>query len=214
MRAVTPAARWPKMTLEWPRVALPPPCPLGQDSPSAMRLLEKFTFALSMSLGVVAVGAAGCTASVADQLRGFDSGAGNYGGGSSSGSGNASSSSGSDNGSSGGCSSCNAGDDATTGDDSGSGTSSSGATGDDGSAQSSSSSGVSGSSGTTSSSSGGIVFPPLSLPDGGLFGGGSSSGGTSSSGDGGVCKTKICIDPVFDCPLQGCFNGCTNFFCN
>jgi hypothetical protein len=28
-----------------------------------------------------------------------------------------------------------------------------------------------------------------------------------------MCNTKICIDPVFDCPLQGCFNGCVNFVC-
>jgi hypothetical protein len=36
-----------------------------------------------------------------------------------------------------------------------------------------------------------------------------------ATGDGGAnsCTTKICIDPVFDCPLQGCFNGCMNFFC-
>jgi|HubBroStandDraft_2_1064218.scaffolds.fasta_scaffold05259_6 hypothetical protein len=39
---------------------------------------------------------------------------------------------------------------------------------------------------------------------------------TPASGDGGAnaCSTKICIDPVFDCPLQGCFNGCTNFHCD
>jgi hypothetical protein len=51
-----------------------------------------------------------------------------------------------------------------------------------------------------------IGLPPLTLPDGGL-------GGTPASDDGGACTTKICIDPVFDCPLQGCFNGCTNFHC-
>ena len=51
-----------------------------------------------------------------------------------------------------------------------------------------------------------FVFPPLTLPD---------SGGSSSSDDGGpnACTAKLCIDPVFDCPLQGCFNGCTNFHC-
>jgi hypothetical protein len=50
-----------------------------------------------------------------------------------------------------------------------------------------------------------FMFPPISLPD----------GGSTSTGDGGAnaCTTKICIDPVFDCPLQGCFNGCMNFFC-
>src|SRR5580704_8179467 len=50
-----------------------------------------------------------------------------------------------------------------------------------------------------------FTLPPLTLPD---------SGG-SSSDDGGPnsCTSKICIDPVFDCPLQGCFNGCTNFHC-
>ncbi len=46
------------------------------------------------------------------------------------------------------------------------------------------------------------LFPPLTLPDSG-----------SSSGDANACSTKICIDPVFDCPLQGCFNGCVNFVC-
>jgi len=51
-----------------------------------------------------------------------------------------------------------------------------------------------------------IGLPPLTLPDGGL--------GTPASDDGGACTTKICVDPVFDCPLQGCFNGCTNFHCN
>jgi len=29
-----------------------------------------------------------------------------------------------------------------------------------------------------------------------------------------MCASKLCIDPVFDCPLQGCFNGCTNLHCN
>ncbi|MGO9837699.1 MAG: hypothetical protein ACLP1X_26225 [Polyangiaceae bacterium] len=52
-----------------------------------------------------------------------------------------------------------------------------------------------------------ISLPPLTLPDGGL-------GGTPAPDDGGACTTKICVDPVFDCPLQGCFNGCTNFHCN
>jgi hypothetical protein len=37
--------------------------------------------------------------------------------------------------------------------------------------------------------------------------------GSSADGDN-ACKTKLCVDPIFDCPLQGCFNGCTNFFCN
>ena len=50
-----------------------------------------------------------------------------------------------------------------------------------------------------------FTFPPITLPD----------SGTSTSADGGPnsCNTKICIDPVFDCPLQGCFNGCVNFIC-
>jgi hypothetical protein len=50
-----------------------------------------------------------------------------------------------------------------------------------------------------------FMFPPITLPD----------SGSTSTGDGGAnaCTTKICIDPVFDCPLQGCFNGCMNFFC-
>lgn len=52
-----------------------------------------------------------------------------------------------------------------------------------------------------------IGLPPFSLPDGGL------GGSSPAPGDGGACTTKICIDPVFDCPLQGCFNGCTNFHC-
>jgi hypothetical protein len=32
--------------------------------------------------------------------------------------------------------------------------------------------------------------------------------------DGGAsaCTMKICVDPVFDCPLQGCFNGCSGPF--
>jgi hypothetical protein len=40
-------------------------------------------------------------------------------------------------------------------------------------------------------------------------------GDSGVSGDGAVnsCTTKLCVDPVFDCPLQGCFNGCVNFFC-
>lgn len=40
--------------------------------------------------------------------------------------------------------------------------------------------------------------------------------GQAADADGGdpMCKTKLCVDPVFDCPLQGCWNGCTNFFCN
>jgi len=52
-----------------------------------------------------------------------------------------------------------------------------------------------------------VGLPPFSLPDGGL------GGSSPASGDGGACTTKICIDPVFDCPLQGCFNGCTDFHC-
>jgi hypothetical protein len=40
------------------------------------------------------------------------------------------------------------------------------------------------------------------------------SSATQSDGGANMCSTKICIDPVFDCPLQGCFNGCTNFLCN
>ena len=49
------------------------------------------------------------------------------------------------------------------------------------------------------------MLPPFMLPD---------SGG-SSSDDGGPnsCSSKLCIDPVFDCPLQGCFNGCANLHC-
>jgi hypothetical protein len=49
-----------------------------------------------------------------------------------------------------------------------------------------------------------FMFPPVSLPEAG-----------SSTDDGGAnsCTTKICIDPVFDCPLQGCFNGCVNLHC-
>jgi hypothetical protein len=46
---------------------------------------------------------------------------------------------------------------------------------------------------------------PILFSDAGL--------GSSSSNDANACSTKICIDPVFDCPLQGCFNGCTNFHC-
>jgi hypothetical protein len=61
----------------------------------------------------------------------------------------------------------------------------------------------------TGDDAGGISLAPISFPDGGL--GGSPP---ASSDDGGVCTTKICIDPVFDCPLQGCFNGCTNVHCN
>jgi hypothetical protein len=50
------------------------------------------------------------------------------------------------------------------------------------------------------------TLPPISLPE---------AGTSSTSGDGGAsaCSTKICVDPVFDCPLQGCFNGCVNFSC-
>lgn len=45
---------------------------------------------------------------------------------------------------------------------------------------------------------------------------GAVADGSTSTGDAdaNMCATKICIDPVFDCPLQGCFNGCTNFLCN
>jgi hypothetical protein len=55
------------------------------------------------------------------------------------------------------------------------------------------------------------ALPTLSFPDAGF---GTST--PASSGDGGanMCTTKICVDPVFDCPLQGCFNGCTNFHCD
>jgi len=49
-------------------------------------------------------------------------------------------------------------------------------------------------------------IPPLTFPDAGL-------GSPPPSGDASACSTKICIDPVFDCPLQGCFNGCVNFQC-
>jgi hypothetical protein len=44
----------------------------------------------------------------------------------------------------------------------------------------------------------------------------SGSPDSSATADAGanMCATKICVDPVFDCPLQGCFNGCTNFLCN
>jgi hypothetical protein len=49
------------------------------------------------------------------------------------------------------------------------------------------------------------MSPPLEAGPGDS--GGSDDGGVNS------CATKICIDPVFDCPLQGCFNGCANFFC-
>ena len=53
-----------------------------------------------------------------------------------------------------------------------------------------------------------FTFPPIDWPDAGL-------GAPSGPDDGGdnACTSKICIDPVFDCPLQGCFNGCTNFHC-
>ncbi len=48
-------------------------------------------------------------------------------------------------------------------------------------------------------------FPPITLPEAGSS--------TSSDGGANMCSTKICVDPVFDCPLQGCFNGCVNFVC-
>ena len=35
----------------------------------------------------------------------------------------------------------------------------------------------------------------------------------AGDGDANACLSKLCIDPVFDCPLQGCFNGCVNFHC-
>jgi hypothetical protein len=52
------------------------------------------------------------------------------------------------------------------------------------------------------------IIPPFNFPDTG-------APPPPPSGDGGAnsCTTKICVDPVFDCPLQGCFNGCTNFHC-
>jgi len=58
---------------------------------------------------------------------------------------------------------------------------------------------------------GSISIPPISFPDGGL---GGSPPASTDDGGANMCTTKICIDPVFDCPLQGCFNGCTDFHCN
>jgi hypothetical protein len=54
------------------------------------------------------------------------------------------------------------------------------------------------------------ILPPITFPDAGGL-----PPPPPPSGDGGAnsCTSKICIDPVFDCPLQGCFNGCTNFHC-
>ncbi len=41
-----------------------------------------------------------------------------------------------------------------------------------------------------------------------------SSSAADKDGSANACKKKICVDPVFDCPLQGCFAGCKDFFCN
>ncbi len=55
------------------------------------------------------------------------------------------------------------------------------------------------------------ALPVLTFPDGGL---GGSTPVSSDDGGANACTSKICVDPVFDCPLQGCFNGCTNFHCD
>jgi len=162
-----------------------------------MGSLVKQVFVL---VGLLGASAAGCTAGVADALHGFSTDAGGGQGTSSGGGSGGGSSGGSGSGSSnGGCSACTPGDDATTGEDGGN-PQTVDASQDDSPVSPPSSSG--------GGSSSGFMFPPFTLPDSG-----GSSG--SSTGDGGanMCTTKICIDPVFDCPLQGCFNGCTNFHC-
>jgi hypothetical protein len=47
------------------------------------------------------------------------------------------------------------------------------------------------------------------LPDGGLFG---SSSGTPTGDGGNGCASKLWVDPVFDCLLQGCMTG-PSFHC-
>ncbi len=79
---------------------------------------------------------------------------------------------------------------------------------------------------TASGSSSGADDATVGSPDGGM--GDSSSddageGGESvpdsgppprDSGAVDMCSKKLCIDPIFDCPLQGCYKGCgTNFYC-
>ena len=147
-------------------------------------------------VGLMAVGSAGCSAGVENALHGFqaDSGSGNGSSGSGSGSGGGSGGDpGSSGGGSSGCGACNSGDDATTPSDDAS------TPGDDAST-SSSTSGSSG--GSTSGSSSGFMLPPFNFPDTGT---GSSSGTTGDADNG--CSMKIYVDPVFDCPLQGCMTG-------
>jgi len=106
------------------------------------------------------------------------------------------------------CTTCETDDGGTTptGDEAGSGTSPTDDAGTTGAGDDASSPGTG-----SGDDAGGISIPPLSFPDSGL---GGSPPASTDDGGANMCTTKICIDPVFDCPLQGCFNGCTDFHCN
>ena len=127
--------------------------------------------------------------------------------------GSSSSSGGSQGGSSGsssgpqqGCTTCETDDAGSTptGDEAGSGTPPTDDAGTTGA-------GDDASSGTGSGDDAGGISISSLFPDGGL---GGSPPASTDDGGANMCTTKICIDPVFDCPLQGCFNGCTDFHCN
>jgi hypothetical protein len=103
----------------------------------------------------------------------------------------------------------------------GSDDSSFGTVGDDGSTGTSDDAASDGSTGTEDAGDDGSIGTDDADIDAGLGPGapvdaGSAGDSSAPQSDGGanMCSTKICIDPVFDCPLQGCFNGCTNFVCN
>jgi hypothetical protein len=188
------------MTTHWPEVEIPASAGVGQHLPVNRFSLKSSTRGTMWALGLVAaLVLAGCAkaadpGAVEGESTGSQSGSGSTSG--SSGSGQQASTG--DNSTGSGTS----GDDSTglnppSGDDS-STSSGSPSPGDDSSAPS----GDDSSTGTTAPP----LFPPFTLPEAGM---------SSTPDDGGAnaCTTKICIDPVFDCPLQGCFNGCTNFHC-
>ncbi len=67
--------------------------------------------------------------------------------------------------------------------------------------------------GASSSGSGGPSSSGAPSSSGGCFSCQPADDASAPAADDAACTAKLCIDPVFDCPLQGCFNGCVSFHC-
>jgi hypothetical protein len=179
------------MTREWPRSALP----LADGS---VTIWEHMVASKRIFIPVGLLGAwlGACSSAPLPDLHGFLAPDGGQAQGPSGSSGGGSSGGGSSGGSSGGCGACTSGDD---GGSTGPGSPADASLPDDTAAP------------PPQTPDTGSLFPPFTFPEAGS----SSSGGSSDGGSPCHGQNKICIDPVFDCILQGCgaSSACVGAIC-